>query len=58
MQLSAPKKIVFLISVVLAVLAVASAYVDALQFGIPNQSMWTAVVAWLVLAAGNMMKGV
>ena len=56
MKLNAPTKLVFLISVVLAILAVVSTFV-----AIPVVSayaFWVAIVAYLVLVAGNVLKGV
>ncbi|MBD3678356.1 MAG: hypothetical protein HUJ27_08135 [Rhodobacteraceae bacterium] len=56
MRLSAPKKIVFLISLLLAALAL----VAALGVSIPVVSanaLWVALVAYALLAAGNVLKG-
>ena len=56
MKLSAPTQNVFLISVVLAILAVVATFV-----AIPVVSayaFWVAIVAYLVLVAGNVMEGV
>ena len=56
MKLNAPTKLVFLISVALAILAVVSTFV-----AIPVVSayaFWIAIVAYLVLVAGNVLKGV
>lgn len=55
MNLSAPTQPVFLISVVLAVLAVVSAFV-AIPVVSAN-AFWVAIIAYLVLLAGNVMKG-
>jgi hypothetical protein len=56
MRLSAPTQIVFLISLILAVLALVGhytqiPYVTAYQF-------WVAIVAYVVLAAACVLKGV
>ena len=56
MNLSAPSQVIFLISLVLAILAVVGAlvvipYVTAYAF-------WIAIIAYVVLAAGCLMKGV
>ena len=56
MRLNAPTFIVFVISLVLAVLALLSALVP-----IPIVSaypFWILLIAYLVLVAGNMLKGV
>ena len=56
MNLSAPTQPVFLISVVLAVLAVVSTFV-AIPVVSAN-AFWVAIIAYLVLLAGNVLKGV
>ncbi len=56
MKLSAPTQIVFLISVALAILAVVSTFV-AIPVVSAN-AFWVAIVAYLVLATGNVLKGV
>ena len=56
MKLSAPTQPVFLISAILAILAV----VSALGVTIPvvsGNAFWIAVLAYVVLALGNMLKG-
>ena len=55
MQLSAPKQITFWIAVVIAVLGVLASLVS-----IPVLSgfaFWLVVIAFIVLAAGNLMEG-
>jgi hypothetical protein len=55
-KLSAPTQIVFLISLALAVIAVIGVFVS-----IPFVSLyafWIAIIGYIVLAAGCMMKGV
>lgn len=56
MNLSAPKQIVFIISLVLAILAVLSVF-TTIPF-ISANAFWTAVVAYALLAAGNLLKGI
>jgi hypothetical protein len=56
MKLSAPTQMVFLISVVLAILAVVATFV-AIPVVSAN-AFWVAIVAYLVLVAGNVLKGV
>jgi hypothetical protein len=54
-RLSAPTKIVFLISLIIAIVAVISVF-----FFIPFISLnaiWVAIVAYIVLAAGCLLKG-
>ncbi len=55
MQLSAPKQITFWIAVVLAVLSVVFKLVPSFSaFGLAG---WFALLAFLVLAAGNVFEG-
>ncbi len=56
MNLSAPTKPVFLISLVLAVLALLA----ALGISVPvvsGNALWVALAGYVVLALGNMLKG-
>lgn len=55
MNLNAPTQIVFIISLVLAVLALLSAFV-ALPV-VSGNGLWVALIAYAVLAFGNLMKG-
>lgn len=56
MNLNAPTQIVFLISLALAVLALISALGVALPV-ISGNAIWVALIAYIVLAAGNLLKG-
>lgn len=55
MNLSAPTMIVFLISLVLAVLGLLSYYAG---IALPLGSFHLMLAAWIVLVAGNVMKGI
>ncbi|MEZ2333575.1 hypothetical protein AB6802_27970 [Mesorhizobium sp. RCC_202] len=55
MNLSAPTQIVFIISLVIAVIGLLAA-VNVLAF-IPLASVWIMLVAYVVLAAGCLMRG-
>jgi cytochrome c oxidase subunit IV len=55
MQLTPPKKIVFYISLLLAVLALVGYFVD-LPF-VSDYTFWFAIVGYALLAAGNAVKG-
>ena len=55
MQLTPPKKIVFYISLLLAVLALVGYFVD-LPF-VTEYGFWLAIVGYALLAAGNAVKG-
>jgi hypothetical protein len=55
MNLSAPKQVTFWIAVVLAVLSVVFKIVPSLNsMGVAG---WLALIAFLVLAAGNVFEG-
>lgn len=56
MQLSAPTTVVFVISIVLAALAIIGHFVALpviSQFG-----FWVAILAYVILAVGNLFRGV
>ncbi len=55
MNLSAPTMPIFLISLILAILAVLGVYVDLPI--ISGNSFWIAVIAYIVLLVGNVAKG-
>ena len=56
MQLSAPTKIVFILSVILAVLSLLPVF-GLLVPVIGAYSYWLLVVAYVVLAAASLLKG-
>jgi uncharacterized membrane protein len=56
MNLSAPTQLVFIISAVIALVALLMA-INVIAF-IPVASVWIALVAFVVLAAGTLLKGV
>jgi hypothetical protein len=56
MQLNAPTQVVFIISLILAVLALIGYFV-AIPF-LTAYAFWIAIIAYVVLAAGCLMKGV
>jgi hypothetical protein len=55
MSLSPPTTIVFVISIILAALAIIGQYM-AIPF-ISEHGFWVAVVAYVILAAGNIFRG-
>jgi len=55
MNLSAPTQVVFIISLVIAIIGVIAA-VGALTF-IPIAAVWIMTVAYIVLAIGCLFKG-
>ncbi len=57
MVLSAPTKIVFLISLVLAALALIASFGVAIPV-VSGNALWVALIAYAVLAVGNLLKGV
>ena len=56
MNLSAPTQIIFIISAVIAVIGLLIAL--GVLAMIPIASVWVMLVAYIVLAAGCLMKGV
>jgi len=56
MQLSAPTQVVFIISLILAVLALIGYFVNIPI--VTQYQFWIAIAGYVVLAAGCMMKGV
>lgn len=55
MNVNAPSKITFIISLVLVILALLGGL--GVVGVVAGYSFWLAVVAWVVLAAGCVMKG-
>jgi len=55
MRLNPPKKIVFLLSLILAILAVVGHFV-VIPF-VTLYQFWILLAAWVLLAAGNYFKG-
>ena len=55
MNLNAPKQITFLISLVVAILAVVGMYVNIPV--VSGNAAWTAIVAYVILAAGCLLPG-
>ncbi len=55
MNLSAPTTAIFVISLILAVLAILGTFV-AIPLISPN-AFWVAIVAYVVLMVGNLAKG-
>jgi len=56
MNLSAPTQIVFLLSLVIAIVGVLAGL--AIIPGLPVPAFWIVVIAYVVLAAGNLLKKV
>jgi len=56
MKLNAPTFIIFVISVVLAVLALLSVFIPLPI--ISAYAFWVLLIAYIVLVAGNVLKGV
>lgn len=55
MNLSAPTMPIFLISLILAILAVVGVYIDIPV--VSGNAFWVAVIAYIVLLVGNVAKG-
>ncbi len=57
MNLSAPSTAVFIVSLILAALAVIAALGVEIPF-VSTYTAWVAIVAYVVLAVGNLFRGV
>jgi hypothetical protein len=55
-KLSAPTQVVFLISLILAIIAVIGVFVS-IPF-VSAYAFWIAIIGYIVLAAGCVLKGV
>ena len=55
MSLSPPTTVVFVVSIILAVLAIICAFVP-IPF-ISEHGFWVAIVAYVILAIGNIFRG-
>lgn len=55
MKLNAPKKIVWMISTIIAVVSVVSLYISIPV--VSAHAFWFMGVAWLLLFLGNVLKG-
>lgn len=56
MQLTPPTTVVFIISVILAALAIVGKFA-AIPF-ITENGFWVAIIAYVILAIGNLFRGV
>lgn len=56
MNLSAPTTLIFVISVVLAILAILSTFMPMPIIG--EYRFWVAIAAYVILAIGNVFRGV
>jgi hypothetical protein len=56
LSLNAPKQIIFIIAVVIAVIALIQVLTGILAF-IPISAFWTMTIAFVVLAGGVLIKG-
>ena len=56
MNLSAPTKPIFIISLILAILAVLGVYM-AIPY-VSDNTFWVAIIAYVVLMVGNVAKGI
>jgi hypothetical protein len=57
LELSAPKNVTFIVSVVIAVIAAAIHYAH-IQIPLIHTGFGILLVAYLILAAGNVLRGV
>ena len=57
MRLTPPTNLTFFISMMLAVLAIVGRFVSLIQVNMPISMFWIAIVAYIVLWLGNLMRG-
>jgi hypothetical protein len=57
MRLTPPTNLTFFISMLLAVLAIAGQFVAPIAANIPISMFWVAIVAYIVLFLGNVVRG-
>lgn len=57
MKLSAPKNVVFIISLILGILGVLSTMVTIPIISESNNAFWVVVIAWVLLVLGTYFKG-
>lgn len=57
MRLTPPTNVTFTISMLLAVLAIVGQFVQMVSNYIPISMFWVAIVAYIVLFLGNIVRG-
>ena len=57
MQLTPPTSLTFTISILLAVLAIVGQFAHMVSNYIPISMFWVAIIAYIVLFLGNVVRG-
>ena len=57
LRLTPPTSTTFVISIILAVVAVAGQYIHQISNYVPVSMFWLVVIAYLVLFFGNLIRG-
>ncbi len=57
MRLTPPTNLTFLISILLAILAIVGQFVQGVSIYIPVSTFWVAIAAYVVLMLGNLVRG-
>ncbi|MGF1620656.1 MAG: hypothetical protein ACFCUR_08585 [Rhodomicrobiaceae bacterium] len=57
MRLTPPTNLTFFISMLLAALAIIGQFVSMIQVNMPISMFWIAIVAYIVLWLGNLLRG-
>ena len=57
MRLNPPTILIFLVSLIIAILAILPRFGVDIPNYIPNQEYWLAILAYVVLMLGNLIKG-
>ena len=58
LRLTPPTTTTFVISIILAVLAIAGQYVHQISSILPVNMFWLVVIAYFVLFLGNVIRGI
>jgi hypothetical protein len=58
LRLTPPTSTTFVISIIIAIIAVAGQYVHQISNFVPINMFWLAVIAYLVLFFGNLIRGI
>jgi hypothetical protein len=57
LRLTPPTSTTFIISIILAVVAIAGQYIHQISNYVPISTFWLVVIAYVVLFFGNLIRG-
>lgn len=58
LRLTPPTSTTFIISIIIAAVAIAGQYVHQISSFVPFNMFWLAVIAYLILFFGNIIRGI